>query len=170
MSSKYTPPHKRGLGTSSRRTFTHQEIADRLHIASKATLASSDGETLAAIFVFAGEHPLYNDSPSQIFCKSNLHLLHTQSPIDSENEYPVFHSNELGSRAAFEFTGWVRIVDVQYHAPESDGLREMLGIKWKNKRGRTEEAWKESFGKTWAVVTLRKVEGRKDNPMHEPSN
>lgn len=166
MSTKYTPPHKRTLGARSRRTFTSSEIAERLHIVARNTLASTGDDTLAAIFVFTGEHPLYSATPPQILCKTSLHLLQPAQET-AEAQYPLFHSHEMGSRAAFEFAGWVRIVDVQYHAPHSAGLREILDAKWKDKRGRTEEAWKDSLGRMWAAVTLGKVEQRTDNPMHD---
>jgi hypothetical protein len=49
---------------------------------------------------------------------------------------------------------------------QSEGVKKMLRIRWKETSERTSESWEENFNQKWAIVTLEKVEGRKDNPMH----
>ncbi|KAJ7933826.1 hypothetical protein B0H13DRAFT_1952145 [Mycena leptocephala] len=159
----YQPPHRRQGWNPVRTTFTRHEISDRLHIsnANKGSLAvSADGGALSAIFVFPKMQPLFTSSPSQIFCKSNLVSIENHDP---GCEYPTFQPDFGGN---FRFCGWVRIREVQFLEPQSEGVKKMLRIRWKETSERTSESWEENFNQKWAIVTLEKVEGRKDNPMH----
>jgi hypothetical protein len=75
---------------------------------------------------------------------------------------PIFEQS--GHRTTFAFRGWFAVTDVQIHAPRSEGVIEILQLKWGDK-GRDVEKWAENLKLTCGVISLERVAERGDNPM-----
>ena len=157
----------------------------------------SEDDVLRAIILFSGQHPEWR-SEHKILCKSNLHVLHKlagpqldqtdqTSPrsftIDESGaEYPLFQEFPF-MKNKFDFAGWWRIQNITFLAPGSAELVALFEKKFsvQDKRGhstfsssrnkpkaRTEEAWRDSLRREWAVVTLVQNHARKDLPKVPP--
>ena len=101
------------------------------------------------------------------------------SPVTPVKDYPLFRETPF-KRWTFDFAGWWNIQNVEFLAPRSAELVALFDKKFNNQgrngryqnqsfsahRGkpkkRTEEAWRESLNREWAIVTLEQNHSRKD--------
>lgn len=176
--------------TSGNRTsfYTLDEICTQLG-GSHNTIGESaaDPPSVSRFIVHDGQHPEW---PPKLFCKTNLALLpnlDTASAEAKEREYPVFEQIPFHtSQQKFEFSGWWKIAAIRYLEPNSEELiamhtkkatihtttrassRSMKYTKINQPEGkaRTEQAWKDSLSRSWAVISLEKTP-RTDNPMDD---
>lgn len=183
MPSTYVPPHMReavagDIGVSfnsvsmNQREYSLREIQNQFGNtpSSVRTLNKSASGALSYILLFGDEH---KDWPSQMFCKSNLHLLpedlavpgaqHKNDRWDIVEMYLVFEQLADRTRriAHFTFIGYHFITNIKYFEPHSPELVSKLGAKFRKQDGtassRRKEAWEESLGMRWAVVELNRV-------------
>ncbi|KAL5528959.1 hypothetical protein ACEPAG_4933 [Sanghuangporus baumii] len=152
-----------------------------------------EDDTLRAILLFDDQHPEWK-SERKILCKSNLHVLHELAnvPLDqidqssthsfptdeSSIEYPLFQQLPF-LKNNFDFAGWWRIQSITFLAPGSAELIALFEKKFSTQdkrsrntfnsprgrqKARTEEAWRDSLRRQWAVVALVQNHARKDLP------
>ena len=154
-----------------------------------------DPSSLAFIVIFEGQHPGW---PPKIFCKSHLNLLPGFTTLPDPDETDENGANDakvvcqdlsgqlckpiavftdvppprpIRSPAdkRYVFIDYFHITSVNYLAPQSKELIDMLDLKFtpEGKR-RSAAAWVNSFFRMWAIVHLGKAndEGvKKGNPM-----
>ncbi|OCB89650.1 hypothetical protein A7U60_g3127 [Sanghuangporus baumii] len=156
-------------------------------------LQKSEDDTLRAILLFDGQHPEWK-SEHKVLCKSNLHVLHKLANVqldqidqssthsfaidESSIEYPLFQQIPF-LKNNFDFAGWWCIQSITFLAPRSAELIALFEKKFstQDKRGRntfnsprgsqkarSEEAWRDSLRRQWAVVALVQNHARKDLP------
>ncbi|KAL5511929.1 hypothetical protein ACEPAH_5147 [Sanghuangporus vaninii] len=153
----------------------------------------SEDDTLRAILLFDGQHPEWK-SEHKFLCKSNLHVLHKLANVqldqidqssthsfaidESSIEYPLFQQIPF-LKNNFDFAGWWRIQSITFLAPRSAELIDLFEKKFStqdkrgrntfnslrgNQKARSEEAWRDSLRRQWAVVALVQNHARKDLP------
>ena len=152
-------------------------------VGSRGTLnaVESNPDTLAYVLLFGDRFSNCN-SRGEIFCKTNVHLLHqSQSATRMDDsdaptvekrgterstaEFPVFLGNGTGRCGKWECLGWHRIANVTYLQPKSAELVKMLDEKF-NGEARSSEKWQSSLRMEWAAVALARVKGlEKEDPM-----
>jgi hypothetical protein len=78
--------------------------------------------------------------------------------------FTQYHRSDIGE--CFKFTGWYKISRLELFEPHSEGLVQMLNIKWAfgdkyrrmQTRHRDAKAWNASLSHEWAMIKMEKDE------------
>ncbi|EEP78911.1 conserved hypothetical protein [Uncinocarpus reesii 1704] len=152
---------------------TDKRIPSKLRNRGTLNASKADQDKLAYIILFRGANPFWT-SKNEIFCKSNLDLLPDPASLCGEpntsdgtyaTSYPVFIQTKISGQVGghLKFAGYYGIQSIQYLAPRSKEVAELLEVKFAN-RDRDRDKWMSSFNARWAVVTLGLDKSGKEPP------